>query len=541
LSTSLRTCPHRAAAALLCAALLIVTASAQESAPASRRAAERIEFTVTGEGPAATVAGNADGVPILEVLARLAHGLECALELSDPDFGENLSDSHVDIDLDATAIAEFLDYLGAACDLRVEYDDVRKKLAVGPVPAAEDPATASILRRSAVEILRRETAVAAADAPRAAELLVQCAEIAAADGDYAGALADLETFLQRFSTLPAGPTVCLRAANMALNAKRPSDARRHCEYFLDKWADHADHVKIECISARAFRDQGREQEAILILERIDRAVARGAVREREGLVAELLLAETYSMIGDDKLAVTALSRIPGRHSRANLDLLRRVPFYRGLCLTRLGQHDDAILDFVVGAHSAPTPRLRALSLVSLCESYLARSSPLEALGALRIARSVGIPGDQELRALLAEAKSFEGLGLDTHAIGSYVTALEKLPARELAAADRERWLRTFLEGIATLLADGQDFDAARGVIEKLRGASELTAPTTYLLALCHFRLGRWQEALRELETIRGVETDPALALDLRRLEGDCHMRLARYEAAIRTWKDGEEK
>lgn len=524
---------------------------AQESQPASAPASrpvttvadlpEDLFLEIAGQGPAAQVVARGRSILVMDIIARLAELLRVKIVWENAESQSNYAETTLDLDIGPVPMREFLWTIGAASDLFGRYDDRGATITFAVVPdSANAPKEcASFFRRFAVDLLRRETTVPERDATETPELLRRAAILASAEGDFSGALADLESSIQAFPNDARGPDTCLLGIRMALAAGRSSDARRLGDRFLETWRRHEYQRRIEYLLAQSFHIEGRRQEAVLLLERIDRAIARGDAPERDGMIGELLLAEIYSEMGDHRHAVQVLERVPGRHSREQKDLLRRLPLYLGICRSRAGDYDAAVLDLVVAAHESPTPRLRMHALLYLSRAYLAIKLPFEAFAALKMLRRLGVAEDLEFETLELEARSLTALGLDSRSIEAWIKALEYAAKADKSPDERKTLLESVLSEIAHLLVEAQEFRAAEDIITKLKALDHLDEGMIYMSALCRFHTGRYEEALRELET---VSSDQGLLIEERRqLVGDCQMRLAQYETAVRTFQTKEDK
>lgn len=531
-------------------ALIVGSLFAQESqptsGPTSRPVAvptvlpDELFLEIAGQGPSAQVVARGRSVLVMDVIARLAELLRVKIVWENVESQSNFAEAAIDLDIGPCPMREFLWTIGAASDLFGRYDDRSATITFAVVPdAATAPKErAAFFRKFAVDLLRRETTVPERDASETPELLRRAAMLAAADADYSGALADLESSLQAYPNDSEGPDTCLLGIRMALAAGRGADARRLGDRFLETWRRHEYQRRIEYLLAQSFHIEGRRQEAVLLLERIDRAIARGDAPERDGMIGELLLAEIYSEMGDHRHAVQVLERVPGRHSREQKDLLRRLPLYLGICRSRAGDYDAAVLDLVVASHEAPTQRLRMHALLYLSRAYLALKLPFESYAALKMLRRIGVAEDLEFETLELEARSLTALGLDSRSVEAWIKALEFAAKADTNPEQRKSLLESVLSEIAHLLVEAQEFRAAEDIITKLKALDHLDEGMIYMSALCRFHTGRYEEALRELET---VPSDKGLLVEERRqLVGDCQMRLAQYETAVRTFQTKEE-
>ena len=497
------------------------------------------EIEVDGTEAAARVRLRGRKIPLADLFGRLAERLEVRLELQDPGLAETLTQRDLDLDLPATPVAEALRLIECAVDLNLTLDFQTRRLDLKPWPKSGTKVAASYHRNMALDAIRRSTALRGSVREGEAVLLLDGADMAAQEGLYDEARSFCESVLQRHRNSPLAPRACLLGARYALDAKKPGDARRLASFFLETYRDHADTRKIEYLLARTFRDQNRDQDAVLLLERINRAVTRGGVDERDGIVADLMLAETYHKLGDAAKAVEVLRRIRGRNTRAHQDLLARIPFYTGLCLQTAERFDEAVVELAEGAHRAPTERLRALALLHLAEAYASKGAPFEALAAVKTVQKIGIPADQTVRALEVEGRAAAGLGLDRRAVRAFVGAIEAVVKAAGPTAEKRETVRRLMRKIAAMHVDAADFDTAREVLERLRDLDGLSVETSYHIALCRYRLGDAAAALRELESVPDDLEDERLAADVRSLRGDCQLRLARFENAIRTFRKEE--
>ncbi|MCB9834119.1 MAG: tetratricopeptide repeat protein [Planctomycetes bacterium] len=531
---------ERAIVVLLLAAS--VTAQTQDlSVKAIQKGSQNFEIDI--RSGSATVA---------DCLAAIASACGLEVQVAKPENAAILSREKVDVELTGTSLESLVELLAMAIGLDGEVELDRRLIVIAESPAEGDDA-------AALEHCRSDaiTALIAAyggseDAQDEVELLLRSARLELAGGEYSQAFDTYQDFLSNFKKHPAVPEATVAAAHAAFEADRHEDLQRIVQEFLGSYPDHPLVGRCQLIAARSRLRTGDLGGGMGLLKGLIRQARERVLPQRDGMLAELLLAETLHERGEDEAAIAGLAEAEIRYDRKlDQDLIRQIRFYMAICRRATGNLRDALHDLEVAAFEVPNDALRVRTLLLYADLLLESGNPLVALTSTRSALTLNPQGETLFRARRLAARAYRRMQLEDEAskemLALVLDAPKLLPDPEL----RRRELSQSLREIGEIYLDkGLVHDAVASFKAVINAAEhhadeldparrELVAECRYLIAVAQARAGRHREAVETLDSITEGISSESLAHEIRRLKGDCYFESGLPEAAMRVWKEGE--
>ncbi len=478
-------------------------------------------------------------VPAMEILSRLAEetGLRLTLD-GGPDLSRMLDQKKLDIHVEAVPMGEFVEMIGGGVGLHSKINKETGTIIISRLPSTDAPEAFEFYRKQAIDSLV-EAYGGDSDPDSEEKLLLANERLFIAGGDYENALEALDKYVAAYKGEPdKAPSACLDAARCALILKRPTDAIRLTDIFMQEWPRHPDTGKARILRARALMLQGNILGAMAMLESMIGTTKRHMFSDRDAVTAEFMLANLHHELGENEKAVRILGDISWRHDPEKThDLLARIPLYLGICRRAAGDRVAAVRDFRLAALTVKENALRIRALIDLAQTFLDIGSSFEALASIKVAKQLDPDPVDSIRLERLAAHAFQNLGLDIKGLDVLLTLLEALEKKDIRVPDVQTSINDVISDLGAMLTDLGDWDRALDAFLRLRSQGRVEPRVTWMIARCRFETGAYREALSELESLRKAAKDEKTLLMARRLEGDCYERMGLHELALRTWQE----
>lgn len=501
--------------------------------------AQSLDLNVTRSGNRNfVVAFKAKRSPAIKIISALAHQSNYKLETSDTEVGKILDTETIDAEVVSTSLKNAVELVASACGLHGSIDANREIIIIRQFPEVTAEGADEFFRVNAQVSLDRALG---ANKEREVEYITRSADLDISGGKYEEAYTGLSKLASSQSPPPNLAELLLKSARAALAANKPSNARRITDILMEEYDNQIDHGKVYVLAARALIAQGLDINAVRVLEGIVRGGNRHNIDERDRIIAEILLAETHYRLGDFGAAIAVLGQVNYRHTRdLNRDLQDQVSLYMGICRQAQGDHRNAIHDLGLAVYSVPKvpgEKMRIRALILRAESYLETDDALGAKFSCAVAYKLKPEGFDLFRLRQLEGLALRDLYLYDEAIAKLFDVI--MESKELIAdkALRIKSAAAAIHDLGEILFKLGRYDEAREKFRQIRSQQEFTSRARYMGALCSYRSGDYKAALSSIQKI-SYGNDEEFHDDIRKLKGDCYMKLSLFEKAISAYEEG---
>ncbi|MEE9391616.1 MAG: hypothetical protein V3W41_03835 [Planctomycetota bacterium] len=474
----------------------------------------------------------------LEILSALAAGSGYGLRFSSAELTDRIDQIPLDLNLKQISLADMLLPLGGAIGIHAEVDFNEKLIRVVDLPPTSAKNASAFYHARA---LKAVTDAYADSKSGELDLLLQSADLHLTAREYGKALEAFAAFFKdkddEAKKHPQAIEACLRAGRCALAINAPEEAWKYYDYFVQNFPRNSRLPDAHLMGAESRVLAGSWAEAIRILRALERAGTKREIDERDALLAEMMLAETYWRIKEYDRALLILDQAKDRHTHLHADLIGQMPLYAGLCRRAKGEVRKSVYDFRVAAVTCPNNELRRRAVREQADTLLQLDAPFEALAAVRISLQMEPDGPELLKLRLIEAAAFRGLGLNEKALDLLEQTALQLEELSSSIDHRRVSAISLMNAIAEIRFERREFSEAAAFFATIEEYSDLKRHAAFMRARCHFAAGKWAQALAVTDRLGSVGDDQVLALEVRQLRGDCFMKLGLFERAIKNYRD----
>ena len=427
---------------LLLIGLPLMAVDAQDEIPVTVKKQGSREFLVDVQ---------ADRQSSLDVFSAICSKTSFELNVASPEVSQILAAEIIDVNLKDIDLVQLINLLGMSCGLDAAIDEEKLAIRIKKLPPDTDETAHEFYREKAIVAVYN--AFGADSEPESEiELLLRTGDLHYAGGKMDQAFEAYRSFVNKFASHERSTEVLIAAARAAYSADRHADVRTMTNKFITTYPSHPNIGEIVVVAAKSLIAEKNLNGAIVLLKNIVRRSRDKKVPERQGLIAEYMLAELHHKSGNDTDAISILEKIEiGHDPRLNADLLRQVRLYFGICRNSQGDYKNAIHDLKLGALECPTPKLRIKSLLLQAEAYLALDDGFNALAATRVASQLKPSGAGIFRARHLQGRAYHLLALPEKARSTLVNVVLESPKLLKDDPDRHEKVSRVVSEIGDIL------------------------------------------------------------------------------------------
>lgn len=493
----------------------------------------------------------ADQRNALECFSAIAAACDFELDVKSPEISAALATERLDLSLEKAPLEDLIANLAASCGYDGKTLGDEKRIVVSEIPDDDSDDTREYYRQKSLHALL--VAFGDSTAPEdEVELLLRTARLQLEGREYSQAFDTFNTFLSEYKEHPEVPEATLGAVHAAYMAGRHEEVQRVAQWFIGKNPTDPASGRTQVIAARSRIATGDLGGGIALLKDLIRRVRDRELPQREGVIAEIMLAEARHRKGEDEDAIRGLLEAEVRYDRKHDDdVIQQIRFYMAICREATGNTRDALHDLEVAAFEIKDKKLRARTMLFNAQLLLRVDAPFLSLTSARVALMLEPEGRELFEVKRTMARALRRLRLEKEASDEMLAVILDAPKLIPSAEERRREVSATLREIGALYLEQGLFRDAIVSFQTIIAAAEhhkdelgpssreLIAECRYLIATAEYRDGKWRNAIATLNAItEGVATEE-LARDIRRLKGDCYFASGMPEPAMRVWKEGE--
>jgi tetratricopeptide (TPR) repeat protein len=317
-------------------------------------------------------------------------------------------------------------------------------------------------------------------------------------GETASAMAEYNLLAQAYTTSPLAPQAQLRTARIRIGLRDYAGARRQLLDLLNRHPNFPDCDAVYLRLGQATLQAGLYGKAVTTF----RKLYYWELSRSSQMGAAFGAGKGYHLLGQHAKAVTWLERYRSvARGQAHADRAE-AEYLLARSLLALGESERAEAALRRSLALSPAQPLRADATLALADVVATGEEFAEALALMHRVEAEGAPGDRIDRAVLAEARLLQEMGLARR-------AMYRLKDRRQKAADTKTAVEMEIELARCALALDRPSDALR-VLQAAANLEPgpLARRVSAELARVHLALGRTQEAASLARAVLAEETRP---------------------------------